>query len=498
MSDFMTDFMTDFYALFRAHLSAHLPQETHWGIALSGGVDSVVLLDLLARALNEPQGKHPPLKTKGIVLSALHINHGLNPQAPIWAAHCAELCVNLSVPFTVMAVDCGLAEGGSVEALARAARYEAFVHYGVQSGASAMLLAHHADDLAETQLLQMLRGAGVKGLASMPAKRYSDAGVNTHVPQLIWRPLLPFTRAQIVAYAQERSLIWVEDDSNQNRRFTRNALRHDVMPHIAQMWPHYRQHLARSALLCADSANVLEEVAQMDTANCADKNGLMQGLNLEACLRLSPPRQRLLLQFFLQQQGFSMPTPQALEDFRRQLNDSRAQTSPYLILQTKMHMYPKKSTLKKTTIGVLMRYRNLVLAAPVDVLATQPDEEILQLNGLGVYPLTQFGGALHISLAAPHEMGLSLSVLQDTLHIKSRMGGEVLAQKVGRKPLKTVMQDMGIPPVLRQYWPLIYDQQHTLLAVANGAMSCHYQALGGVKVAWLWTSFCEQERVNHA
>jgi tRNA(Ile)-lysidine synthase len=485
--------MTDFYALFRAHLSAHLPQETHWGIALSGGVDSVVLLDLLARALNEPQGKQPALKAKGIELSALHVNHGLNPQAPVWAAHCAELCAKLCVPFTVMVVDCGLAEGGSVEALARAARYDAFARYGAQSGASAMLLAHHADDLAETQLLQILRGAGVKGLASMPAKRYANADVT----QLIWRPLLPFTRAQIVAYAHERGLTWVEDDSNQNRRFTRNALRHDVMPHIAQMWPHYRQHLARSALLCADSASVLEEVAQLDAANCADTNGLMQGLNLEACLRLSPPRQRLLLQFFLQQQGFSMPTPQALEDFRRQLNDSRAQTSPYLILQTQARAHQNHAAQKKAT-GVLIRYRNLVVAAPVDVLADQPLQEYLKLDGVGVYPLTQLGGALHISLAAPHEMGLPLSILQDTLHIKSRTGGELLAQKVGRKPLKTVMQDMGIPPVLRQYWPLIYDQQHTLLAVASGAMSCHHQALGGVKVAWLWTNFCEQERVNHA
>ena len=487
--------MTDFYSLFRAHLSANLPQETHWGIALSGGVDSAVLLDLLARALNEPQGKQLPLKAKGIVLSALHINHGLNPQAPAWAAHCAELCAKLSVPFTAMTVDCGLAEGGSVEALARTARYDAFARYGVQSGASAMLLAHHADDLAETQLLQVLRGAGVKGLASMPAKRYANADET----QLIWRPLLPFTRAQIVAYAQERGLIWVEDDSNQNRRFTRNALRHDVMPHIAQMWPHYRQHLARSALLCADSASVLEEIAQLDAANCADTKGLMQGLNLVACLLLSPPRQRLLLQFFLQQQGFSMPTPQALEDFRRQLNDSRAETSPYLILQTLLQTQARahqNHAAQKKATGVLIRYRNLVVAAPVDVLADQPPEETLSLDGVGVYPWAQVGGALQVSLAQPDEMGLPLSILQAQLHIKTRTGGEVLAQKVGRKPLKTVMQDMGIPPVLRPYWPLIYDQQHTLLAVAGGAMSCHHQVLGGVKLAWLWTNFCEQERIE--
>jgi tRNA(Ile)-lysidine synthase len=196
-------------------------------VGLSGGRDSVALLHAIV------QSEH---KEK---LRAVHIHHGLSPHADAWARFCETFCSGLGVPLEIVRVTVETGPRVSVEAAARSARYAALHH---TCGADSLVaLAHHADDQIESFLLQLLRGAGPRGLAAMPV--FSPA---SEARPALWRPLLSATRAEITAYVAAHQLTHIEDDSNTNRRFKRNALRLDVLPQLEQHFPDYRTALLRS------------------------------------------------------------------------------------------------------------------------------------------------------------------------------------------------------------------------------------------------------------
>jgi tRNA(Ile)-lysidine synthase len=209
----------------RRLLAAHDLQGRRVVVGLSGGVDSVVLLHVL-RAL-APEF--------GFRLAALHVNHGLSPDAARWSRFCASLCRRWHVPLGVRRVRVQPA-GDGLEAAARAARYAAFLRLR----AGALALAHQLDDQAETVLLNLLRGAGLAGARGMPAAARRHG-------LLILRPLLEVPRARIAAYAEANGLAWVEDQSNADEARTRNFLRHRVGPLLAQRFPRWRESLARAA-----------------------------------------------------------------------------------------------------------------------------------------------------------------------------------------------------------------------------------------------------------
>ena len=194
-------------------------------VGLSGGVDSVVLLHLLRAAA-------PRL---GCALSAVHVHHGLSPQADAWARFCRKLCRDWEVPLTVRRVKVRKA-GRGLEAAAREARRAAFADLRID----AIALAHHLDDQAETVLLNLLRGAGPRGASAMPAAGRLGR-------KILWRPLLGVSRPEIVAYARAQDLAWVEDESNANEALTRNFLRLRIGPLLAQRFPRWRESLARAA-----------------------------------------------------------------------------------------------------------------------------------------------------------------------------------------------------------------------------------------------------------
>ena len=200
-----------------------LDRQSRIAVGLSGGIDSVVLLHLLRRGLRiSPQR-----------LSATHVNHQISVHAVVWASQCRRYCRELGVRLKVAKVD--VERGNSTEAAARDARYAVFAF----GGADVIALAHNRDDQAETVLLQLLRGAGPRGLAGMPAYRVG-------VPSL-WRPLLDTPRSAIEAYARRHRLVWVEDDSNQDRAYLRNFVRHDVLPLIGRKVTGAGAVLARAA-----------------------------------------------------------------------------------------------------------------------------------------------------------------------------------------------------------------------------------------------------------
>ncbi len=185
-----------------------------WHIAFSGGLDSTVLLHLLASAEALPP------------LSAVHVHHGLQSAADTWPSHCQSICDRLGVPLRVMRVQ--VQPGASLERAARDARYRAFTE--VIGAGEVLLTGQHRDDQAETLLFRLLRGAGVRGAAAMPVHRPLAGG------HLV-RPLLDVSRTELVAYADEHQLKWIEDPSNADMQFSRNYLRHRVIPTLTERWP---------------------------------------------------------------------------------------------------------------------------------------------------------------------------------------------------------------------------------------------------------------------
>jgi tRNA(Ile)-lysidine synthase len=216
-------------------------RKKHVVAALSGGVDSVVLLHVLAAL----KGQH------GFRLSALHVHHGLSPNADKWVRFCSRLCKTLDIPLATKRVRV-TKSGEGLEAAARKARYEALR----KEKGDAVALAHHLDDQAETVLFNLLRGAGRRGLSGMPARgRLGD--------KVVLRPLLEVSRASIEAYARAHGLRWVEDESNRDEALTRNFLRRQVAPLLEAKFPRWREGVARAARLAArdeaDASDLLRE-----------------------------------------------------------------------------------------------------------------------------------------------------------------------------------------------------------------------------------------------
>src|SRR3990167_3364991 len=220
------------------------PQPMFW-LGFSGGLDSQVLLTLCA----EYQKKNP------ISLKVIHIHHGLHSDADQWAQHCADTCQQYGLDFINQAIQFKLKPGESLEETARNHRYAAFASF--MQAKDILLTAHHQDDQAETVLLQLFRGAGVKGLAAMPAISAFNNGFHA-------RPLLNFPRIVLQQYAEKHQLKWINDSSNDDKRLTRNYLRQEILPKLKERWPSVTNLLARSAAHCAEAQELLESISETE------------------------------------------------------------------------------------------------------------------------------------------------------------------------------------------------------------------------------------------
>ena len=221
----------------RTFLSAHLPQRPlaqPLCEALSGGLDSMVLLDVLARSR----------EALALRVSALHVDHGLSPNAQRWAAFCSEQCAARGIALRIERVNVGATRGLGLEAAARSARYAAFA----RQPEDYIALAHHREDQAETLLLRLLRGAGVRGLAGMrPVRALARSAHNTRDRITLLRPLLLTSRAILQDYAAQSKLQWCTDESNANLDMDRNFLRQEILPRLGARFPHYAATFARAA-----------------------------------------------------------------------------------------------------------------------------------------------------------------------------------------------------------------------------------------------------------
>lgn len=280
------------------------PGEPLW-VALSGGRDSVVLLHLLAQAGWEGR------------VGAIHVHHGLSPRADAWRTFCQALCTQLGIPLQVRPVQVARHSGQGLEAAARAARYQAFAELGT----GCLLLGHHAGDQAETVLFNLLRGAGVAGAAGMPLERQLGT-------LRLLRPLLAVARQEIAAYARRHDLTWVEDESNANPGFSRNFLRHEVLPRLIGRFPAAEANLAAAAGHFGEADALLAELAEQDWQTCRSGGHV----RLDALRRLSRKRVKNLLRYRLRALGWQVPVAARLEEFVRQVFEAGPGARPQLEL----------------------------------------------------------------------------------------------------------------------------------------------------------------------
>ncbi len=427
-----------------AALRLLVPPDSLIVLGLSGGMDSVVLLHLLHSIAPRYQWR----------LSALHVHHGISPNADAWADFCSVLCAKYGIELHVERVDIKPLSAMGVEAAARQLRRAALDRLAVDF----IALAHHRDDQVETLLLQLLRGAGVRGASAMPAHM-----PRANAPALL-RPLLDVERVELQEYACQHELSWVEDESNTDEHYPRNFLRHRVLPVIEQRFPVYRATLARSASHFAEASELLDEIAHEDAHTAVSGDYL----SLLALDKLSAARAKNLLRHFLVTRRAPLPDTSRLKEMLRQLREAR-----------------QGAQIKITWEGwELRRYRDgvYVLPAPLQI----PDFE-LHWHGEDVVELPAPCGILHFEPAVG--AGLSLEKLrQSGVLIRRRRGGETIqTHSTGpHHTLKNIFQEYAIPPWTRNVTPLLFcgGELACVPGVTGSANFLAGQNEQGVLVSW--------------
>ena len=401
------------HILHRLGLSSATPLK----VAFSGGLDSCVLLHALAR-LREPLG---------LSLSAVHVDHGLHPDSADWARRARQQCQRLDVPCAIERVHITQIREHGLEAAARHARYACLARH-VGPG-EVLLTAHQADDQAETMLLQLLRGTGMHGLAAMPAVTAFHAG-------RLARPLLEFTRAQLAAYAAHENLQWIEDTSNDDLRLARNFLRHQVFPRLEAHWPGAPRRLAHSAGMAAEAIVLLDELAESDWAGARGITAM--SLSAAALRRLSPPRQRNLVRYWLRRQGFQPPAAVHLDQVLAGVaQDPRS----------------RRAVIRWPGIEVC-RYRDELVA-----LSPRAQTDSTWRNHWNLTDPLEIPGVGLLRAVASQGNGLSRErVGRFPVIVGLRQGGEVcrLPGRAHHHKLKKLLQEAGIPPWERNRLPLVY------------------------------------------
>jgi tRNA(Ile)-lysidine synthase len=401
-------------------------------VAYSGGIDSHVLLHAMAQWMQ----RHAfPFSCQ-----AIYIDHQLSPYAAAWAKHCQAICQSLNIDYGSFKVELNAQRGQSLEALARDARYQALQRQMRLN--SLLLTGQHSDDQAETVLLQLFRGAGPQGLAAMP--RHKKMG-----PGHLGRPLLGLTRAQLLDYARQYQLHWVEDESNQVLRFARNRVRQQILPLVHQHFKGVKHCLARSARLCAQSQQLLQDLAGLDYAKVATPDQQLYSAPLQA---LSRARQANLIRYWLQQHHLPCPTERKLNALLAQLT-AREDAQPCI-------EWPGVTVRRFQGIW----YATTKLASPSHYLPNvAPHWDLRQ-------PLYLPNGQ---TLKAQLTQGTGLIQQAMPLRVGFRQGGERCkpAGYAHSRPLKKWLQDFKVPPWQRHSIPLLY-YQHTLVAVV-GYFICH-------------------------
>ncbi|MEO5677472.1 MAG: tRNA lysidine(34) synthetase TilS [Usitatibacter sp.] len=411
--------VSPFAAEVTERITRAIPRGSAICAGFSGGLDSTVLLEVLAEHV----------APAGYKITALHVNHGLSPNADTWTRFCERFCANHGVPLTVQPVQVRATADG-IEAGARSARYATFA----ARPEPYLALAHHLDDQAETVLLQLMRGTGLKGIAAMPEMRVLR-GTGVHV----FRPLLEYSRAQLLEYAEAQGLRWIEDESNASTRFDRNFLRHDVGPLLDARYAGWREAAARFARHAASANDLLEELASLD--GVPDQ----AGPPLPLAPGLSEGRRANALRAFLARNAVAMPTEARLAEMSRQLFEAR-----------------DDARVRIDHAGIaIVRHKDAVLIvrdlAPVAMAAARDEPWRVAWRRESEVDLGEGRGS--VCFEAVRGDGIAVdSARPGDWYFASRSGGETIRLGVDRptRTLKNLLQEREIPMWQREKLPLLF------------------------------------------
>ncbi len=415
---------------------------TRWCLAYSGGVDSQVLLHLLAQ-------------TK-LKVSAIYIDHGLQIESEAWALHCEQQCQYYQIPFQVIKVDVvaniTINKGGGPEASARSARYEALktcVSPGV-----ALLTAQHRDDQSETVLLQLLRGAGAMGLSGMPL--IAKFGQGWHA-----RPLLAISQDNIIEYAQKNQLQWVEDPSNQQMHYERNFLRQTILPELKQRWSALDKTLAVFARQQAENSRLLDILAEQDLASCLLKNDC---LSIVALNEMEDARLRNVLRYWFKINNYPVPSRAVLAQILQQMNERSHDTAACIRwVDVEVRRFRDKLYCLKQTTHDAAQVFEWKIAASLKILSLQKKLclRVVTTNAVDIHYV------------------LNKAKLASFITVRFRQGGEKIkpAGRNAHHDLKSLFQEAGVPAWQRNRIPLLYMGE-ILIAVTGYWLADDYVTKG--------------------
>ncbi len=398
-------------------------------LAYSGGLDSHVLLHLLAPLIHSPEG---------FELRAVYIDHGLQTVATQWGQHCLTICKDLTVPYEVIPLKLTIPQGKSLEAVAREARYHALSQ--ILQPDEVLLTAHHQDDQAETLLIQLFRGAGINGLAAMPV--ISPFAKGQHL-----RPLLDQSRQTLKHYAQYHQLNFIEDPSNQDQHYDRNFFRHAIIPLLKKRWSSMGKVLTRVAKHQAEAKNLLAEYLEQDLPLLV---GQREGtLSVKKLKTLSKIRCNAVIRYFLAKKGFLAPSTKKLHHIISNILNAKQDAIPCVHWQ-----------------GVeIRRYQDDLYA--LSPLPEHNDQQIIRWN---INQSLQIPSLNRILKFKQLETINHLLLKKDqTVEVRFRQGGEKIyqAHRNCTRSLKKIFQEKHIPPWERNRIPLIYIDNTLVLILWN-------------------------------
>jgi tRNA(Ile)-lysidine synthase len=432
---------------------AAIPAASEYWVAFSGGLDSSVLLYLAKAFLSAMPG----------LLRAIHVNHQLSDQADRWQAHSEAVAGSLGIPLAVEVVEV-VADGQGIESAARKARYAAFARH---VPANAVLLqAHHLNDLAETLLYRMLRGAGVTGLSGIPRQRQVSLGAEKASGRegfyQIYRPLLDVPRQQLEQLAAAMNISWVDDPSNDNTDFDRNYLRHQVMPLLQSRWPGALEAIGQTARNCIQADALGQILAQKDLQDV--KAGA--ALDIQRLQQLTADQQRNLVRFWLTERGLGFPGRKQFERIWSELISARQDAQPSI----------------RWSGGELRRHRHCLYGLSRDAEPAsysgpiRPGDRLQSAAGvLSVLDAKALANMEISGQSLPDQgkgwIGKIVLPCGQGLSVRPRQGGEVIRiANRGAKKLKKLFQEADIPEWLRDHYPLVYAGD-VLIAVPGIAMA---------------------------